>query len=303
MTVERPVRKTHPWRHVLAWGVVLWGAATVTLALTEDLILLPSVVLIGSFLVPVATIFWFIEHRGRTELDEGRLVTAFFVAGVLGMICSAAMEIWLLPHRLLPNLWVGLIEEAAKGVGIYVMARGLRRFDTRDGILLGTVIGLGFGAFESAGYTMSYGLHNGEISLHRMISEELLREVIAPFCHGIWTGLLGAAIFAARRQGRWFSVGILLTYLAVSLLHTIWDSASNAAVVFTVLISGQDEFIDSLSPRNLPFPADVTPQWLFGVFQWTLMIIVAIIGVWWVRRHWHHPASVRPPETAPGDDV
>jgi protease PrsW len=301
MTVERPVRKTHPWRHVLAWGLVLWGAATVTLALTEDLILLPSVVLIGSFLVPVATIFWFVEHRGATELDEGRLLTAFFVAGVLGMICSAAMEIWLVPHRLLPNLWVGLIEEAAKGVGIYVMARGLRRYDVRDGVLLGTVVGLGFGAFESAGYTLSYGLHNGEISLHRMISEELLREVIAPFCHGIWSGLLGTAIFATRRRGRYFSVGILLTYLAVALLHTIWDSASNAAVIFTVLVSGQEE-LGSLSPRNLPFPADVTPQWLFGVFQWTLMIIVASIGVLWVRRHWH-PASARAPETAPGDDV
>ncbi len=60
------------------------------------------------------------------------------------------------------------------------------------------MVGLGFGAFEASGYTLTYGLHNGEISLHSMISEELLREVIAPFCHGIWTGLLGAAIFAAK---------------------------------------------------------------------------------------------------------
>jgi protease PrsW len=260
------------------------------------------VVLIGSFLVPVATIFWFLEHRGRTELDEGRLLTAFFVAGVLGMVCSAAMEIWLAPHRLLPNLWVGFIEEAAKGVGIYVMARGLRRYDVRDGILLGTVVGLGFGAFESSGYTLSYGLHNGEISLHRMISEELLREVIAPFCHGIWSGLLGAAIFSAFKRGKRFSWGILLTYLAVVLLHAFWDSASNAAVVFTVLVSGDDSF-GALSPKNLPFPADVTPQWLFGVFQWTLMIVIGLIGVWWVRRHWHDPASARAPAAAPAEDV
>src|SRR4051794_18024195 len=302
MTVEHPVRKTHPWRHVLAWGLLLWAAATVTLALTEDLILLPSVVLIGSFLVPVATIFWFLEHRGTTELDEGRLFTAFFVAGVLGVICSAAMGIWLAPPPLLPNLLGGVIEEGAKGIGIYVMARGLRRFDVRDGILLGTVIGLGFGAFESAGYTLSYGLHNGEISLHRMISEELLREVIAPFCHGIWSGLLGAAIFSALGRGKRFSWGILLTYLAVVLLHAFWDSASNAAVVFTVLVSGDDSF-GALSPKNLPFPADVTPQWLFGAFQWTLMIIIAFIGVWWVRRHWHDPASARAPGAAPADDV
>src|SRR4051794_34962472 len=118
MTVEHPVRKTHPWRHVLAWGLLLWAAATVTLALTEDLILLPSVVLIGSFLVPVATIFWFLEHRGTTELDEGRLFTAFFVAGGLGGICSAAVEIWLGPHPLLPNLSGGGIEEGGEGDGL-----------------------------------------------------------------------------------------------------------------------------------------------------------------------------------------
>jgi hypothetical protein len=172
----------------------------------------------------------------------------------------------------------------------------------RDGILLGTVVGLGFGAFESAGYTLSYGLHNGEVSLHRMISEELLREVIAPFCHGIWSGLLGAAIFSALGRGKRFSWGIVLTYFAVVLLHAFWDSASNAAVVITVIVSGDDSF-GALSPKNLPFPADVTPQWLFGVFQWTLMIVIAVIGVWWLRRHWHDPAPARAPEAAPGDNV
>ena len=47
----------------------------------------------------------------------------------------------------------------------------------------------------------------------------------------------------------------------------------------------------------------MTPQWLFGVFQWTLMIVIAVIGVWWLRRHWHDPAPARTPEAAPGDNV
>ncbi len=60
---------------VLAWGLLLWVVASVALAITEDEILLPSVVLIGSFLVPVATIFWFLDHRGTTpSSSEQRLL-------------------------------------------------------------------------------------------------------------------------------------------------------------------------------------------------------------------------------------
>src|SRR4051812_31681469 len=123
MTVQHSVRKTHPWRHVLAWGLLLWGAATVTLALTEDLILLPSVVLIGSFLVPVATIFWFLEHRGTTELDEGRLFTAFFVAGVLGGIFSAAVGVWVGAPPVVPQPLGGGLGGGGGGGGAFVLGR------------------------------------------------------------------------------------------------------------------------------------------------------------------------------------
>ena len=46
------------WRPVFLYGLALWVLATAALAWTEDSILLPSVVLIGSFLVPVSAIFW-----------------------------------------------------------------------------------------------------------------------------------------------------------------------------------------------------------------------------------------------------
>src|SRR5262249_33488695 len=151
-------------------GALLWVASTIALAATNDDILLPSVVLIGSFLVPVTVIFWFLERGDfETELTPGRLLSAFFIAGVLGLLLAAVLEVWFLPSRLLPNLWVGLIEEAAKALGVIVFALRLRRYRVRDGVLLGVVVGLGFGAFESSGYTLSYGWDDGEFSLSNMI--------------------------------------------------------------------------------------------------------------------------------------
>ena len=35
----------------------------------------------------------------------------------------------------------------------------------------------------------------------------------------------------------------------------------------------------------------------------TMLGLLGIIGVLWVRRHWHDPAPAGAPESAPGDDV
>lgn len=42
-----------------------------------------------------------------------------------------------MPSRTLPNLWVGLIEEAVKATGLLLVGRGLARYRVRDGIILG----------------------------------------------------------------------------------------------------------------------------------------------------------------------
>lgn len=48
-----------------------------------------------------------------------------------------------MPSRTLPNLWVGLIEEAVKATGLLLVGRGLARYRVRDGIILGARPGLG----------------------------------------------------------------------------------------------------------------------------------------------------------------
>jgi RsiW-degrading membrane proteinase PrsW (M82 family) len=276
------------WLLVLVAGFGLWVASTLALIATEDDVLLPTVVLLGSFLVPVAVIFWFIDHDRSTELSPRRLLLAFFVAGVLGLLLAAALEVWLLPTRLLPNLWVGLIEEGVKAIGVVVLARGLHRYAVRDGILLGTVVGLGFGAFESSGYALSYGFGGDGFSISNLISEEILRSAIAPFCHGIWTGIFGAALFGAARDGHLrLTIGVVAAYFGAAGLHALWDASSTAGIVITVLASGDETQRDALSVGTLPPPTTLSPQWLYGLVQWTVMIVVALAGTLLIRRRWN----------------
>jgi RsiW-degrading membrane proteinase PrsW (M82 family) len=279
------------WLLVLGAGLGLWAASTIALVATRDDVLLPTVVLLGSFLVPVAVIFWFLDHDAETELSSRLLLLAFFVAGVLGLLLAAALEVWLLPTRLLPNVWVGLIEEGVKAIGVVVLARGLRRYAVTDGILLGTVVGLGFGAFESSGYALSSGFGGDGFSVSALISEELLRSVIAPFCHGIWTGLFGAALFGAARDGRLrLTAGVAAAYLGAAALHALWDASSTAGIVITVLASGDETQRDALTSWTLPPPTTLSPQWLYGLVQWAVMLAVALAGTLLIRRRWlAHP--------------
>jgi RsiW-degrading membrane proteinase PrsW (M82 family) len=275
------------WPRVLSFGLVVWVAACALFFVSDDEILLPTIVLVGSFLVPVTTVFWLLEHRTATVLDPDRLLAAFFVAGVLGLLAAGAFETWLLPSRVFPNLWVGLIEEGAKGIALVVVARGLPHFRARDGLILGGVVGFGFAAFETSGYALTSAITPGGVSLKDLVSIEILRAVLAPLGHGLWTGLLGAAIFGAARGGRLrITGGVVLTYLLVSVLHALWDASSTLASVVTVLTQGSAEERALLRPGNVPDPSTLDATVLFGCVQWAVTIAVSVVGVTLWRRRW-----------------
>jgi RsiW-degrading membrane proteinase PrsW (M82 family) len=284
------------WLRVLALGVAAWAASCVLYFVSDDEILLPSVILLGSFVVPVTAVFWLLDHRDATELRPDLLFTAFLFAGVLGMISAGALETWLLPSRVFPNLWVGLIEEAAKGTAIAVLALRLRRFRVRDGLILGGAVGFGFAAFETSGYALSAAITPGGVSLKDLVSIEILRALLAPLGHGLWSGLLGAAIFgAASRSGRlrltWSVAG---TYLTVAVLHALWDSATTIASIATVLVDGTAQERSALGPGSIPDASGLGSPLLFGTVQWAVTIVVALVGIaLWLRAWRGRPASPR----------
>lgn len=287
-------RPAHTWRTVLVAGLALWAVSTVTLVATDDLILLPAVVLLGSFLVPVACVFWLLEHGHHTTLSPARLLSAFVGAGVLGLMAAAALETWLLPARLMPNLWVGLIEEAVKLAGLIAVSWSLPGHRVRDGLILGATVGLGFASFESAGYTLDAGFSGGNgFSAGDLVSEEILRAAIAPVGHGVWTGLMGAALFRCSRGRAHPRIDLVVfgTFLVAAGLHALWDASSNAAVVVCVLVTGDDTLRTALREGTVPAPTAIDQQLLLGAVQWAFMGIVAVAGLWLFRRAWRAAAG------------
>jgi protease PrsW len=217
------------WWGVLLIGLALWGAAVGSVLLTGDIIVLPTVVLLGSFLVPVTAVVWYLDHDPSPALSPRRIITAFLIAGVIGLVAASVLEFWLVygPGRI-GDLKVGLIEEFVKGAAIVLLALGLRSYATRDGIVLGAAVGFGFAALESSGYALaSLFVVQGQqlyLSLSSVVLTELVRGVLAPFGHGLWSAILGGVIFHAARKGHLrLTWSVLVAYLGVSIMHAAFD--------------------------------------------------------------------------------
>jgi RsiW-degrading membrane proteinase PrsW (M82 family) len=169
-------------------------------------------------------------------------------------------------------LEVGLIEEAVKGAFIVVVALGIRSFHVRDGMVLGATVGFGFAALESSGYALAslFVVQGGQLylSLTSVVVTELIRGVLSPFGHGMWSAILGGAIFAtAARHGRLrLSATVLVAYLAVSVLHGAFDSINGIEGYVVVSLIGLVPLVwlwrrgggGGVLPRRRPLPSSIS---------------------------------------------
>jgi protease PrsW len=232
------------WWAVLLIGLALWVASAADLYFTGNVIVLPTVVLLGSFLVPVTGVVWYLDHDPSPALSPRRILAAFILAGVIGVLAASLLEFWVVfgPGPI-GNLKVGLIEELVKGVAIVFLAWGIQTFSRRDGMVLGAAVGFGFAALESSGYALAslFVVQGGQLSLSftSVILTELIRGVLAPFGHGLWSAILGGAIFYAARSGRLrLTWGVLAAYLGVSILHAAFDTFGGIPGYIVISIIG-----------------------------------------------------------------
>jgi RsiW-degrading membrane proteinase PrsW (M82 family) len=233
-----------PWWAVFLIGLALWVAAVGAVFVTQDPILLPTVILVGSFLVPVTAVVWYLDHDPSPMLGPRRILSAFIIAGVIGVLGASLLEAALVEAGFQANLAVGFIEELVKGVLVVFVAWGIHQFTVRDGMVLGAAVGFGFAALESSGYAFValFVVHGHQLTLSftSLLTTELVRGVLAPFGHGMWTAILGGTIFAAaaRRSHLRLWWAMLGAYVMVSLLHAAFDSISGIVGYVVVSIVG-----------------------------------------------------------------
>jgi RsiW-degrading membrane proteinase PrsW (M82 family) len=281
------------WQNFFLLGLLLWIASVVVTGATGNVNMIPEVVLLGSFLVPVTAVIWYLDHYVSPELTLRLVFYTFIVGGVLGTLAASVLESWLRTESFLGYAGVGLSEEFAKLVALMFVARRLPYYTVRDGIVLGATVGFGFGALESSGYALTslFTVHGPEVSLSlgNLVFTELLRGILAPVGHGLWTAILGGVLFGASGGGRLHVTRkAFAAYLLVSLLHTLWDSMRGVASVLTaVLTATPAQRIAMLEGEALP--PTIKQAEVFLAIEIGGLVLISLVGLLVLWRLWHTP--------------
>jgi RsiW-degrading membrane proteinase PrsW (M82 family) len=276
------------WKTLLA-GLALWIVTIVVTAVTGNTNLVPTLILLGSFLVPFCVVLFVVE-RVQGNVSTMQLILAFFVGGIFGVLGASLLEANL-GQSLGIYVLVGLIEEFVKGVILVIIGWRVAPKTAAQGALLGATVGAGFAAFESAGYAFNAAITTQGIDLVSLIQTEVIRAILAPFGHVLWTALLGAVIFGATSLGKrhHWSWWIPVAYVGAALLHGLWDSMTTIASTLAILVTGNA--VQDLANGFLPTSTANTIQTMSSVFYIAGLAITSAIGVialWLVLRHYLH---------------
>ncbi|GAA5171986.1 MULTISPECIES: PrsW family intramembrane metalloprotease [Amycolatopsis] len=236
-------------------GLVLVAVCGLTLLALATVRVGPLAVVIGvaAALVPVAVVVAAVLWVDRWEPEPAKLLLLAFVWGA----CIATITALLINNtaETVGDLLLGngrgsrvsalvsapLVEEAAKGS--FVLLLLLRRREEFDGIIDGIVYaGLtaaGFAFTENIYYFgrafADYGFGDGTSA--GVIAAFVLRGVLSPFTHPLFTALTGVGIGVAARAPRG-PVKVLAPlggYLGAVCLHALWNGAATLGGAKTFL--------------------------------------------------------------------
>jgi len=220
---------------------------------TTNFNLLPGLIMVGSFAIPISTLVFFFEINVRKNISLYQVVKLFFLGGTLGILFSLGIFSGLetiFGENSFGAMVAGPVEESAKLLAVIGVARMTRYRYKLNGMLFGAAVGAGFAAFESAGYALSAcmtGLMEASVraagsrqametfaaGFFQTMSDTkdliLMRGAFSPFAHVVWTAISCAALWRVKRN-RPFAFGMLSEgrflrlFLVPVVLHMVWNS-------------------------------------------------------------------------------
>ncbi len=228
------------WVQIFVSGLILLFLVERTLVATSNPNYVPSVILLGAFLVPITFVTYLYERMPGWEVPLPALAICFLWGGVLGTVVAGTLEYDVARVLgFLPKLAIGLIEEGAKLIVPLIFYFGGRYRSEAAGIVFGVTTAAGFAGLETMGYGF-VSLLSSKDNLGVLDEVLLVRGLTSPAGHMAWTGLVCAVLWRERlRTGHatlnWQILGAFLTAVV---LHALWDTfASVRSATFVGFLS------------------------------------------------------------------
>ncbi|GMQ80582.1 MAG: PrsW family glutamic-type intramembrane protease [Rhodothermia bacterium] len=194
-----------------------------------NLNLVPGLIMVGSFAVPISALIFFVEVNARRNVSLYEVLRLVFVGGILSLILSLVLfqVSYALELNWLGASVAGLVEEPGKLLALFIVVNVTKYRYTLNGLLFGAAVGTGFAAFESAGYALRTLLVSPDPDA--MMDIIMLRGMLAPFGHIVWTAMGGAALWKVKgprkfQFGMVTDVRFVRIFTIAVVMHMFWNS-------------------------------------------------------------------------------
>lgn len=156
---------------------------------------------------------------------------AIFFAYILntGFGIIASLIIGEMANTATAVFWAPMIEEFSKGLALIIFLIWQKdEFDgILDGIIYAAMVGLGFALMENIAY---YGRAMAGGGLSSSLLVFVVRGIVSPFAHPLFTSMTGIGLGAAQLARRGSPAKFVLPVLGISLamfLHFLWNLSAN----------------------------------------------------------------------------
>jgi RsiW-degrading membrane proteinase PrsW (M82 family) len=241
-----------PWMFVrlLGTSTLLFVSFLLLIQVFNGGNLLPGLIIVGSFAVPLSVLVFFFEVNSPRNVSLYLVIHSLLIGGLISLALTLLLE-QAVGHLgqvgvFVDPVFIGVAEEVAKLLAVFLITVRLppSRYPwILNGMLFGAAVGAGFACFESAGYAF-YSLLSapgrgpaGAPNLAASIDTIILRGALAPFGHVVWTALAAGALWRVKLAGgldvkMLFSKRVLRMLLIVVGLHALWDFDYTARLPF-----------------------------------------------------------------------
>ena len=231
---------------------VLVASVPIALTLVVSLFLAPLATLVSvpSFLVVVLVFVWFdrLEPEPWQERIHAVLwgaTVAIVVAGTINSVVGVVFG-----EVAMVVVSAPVVEEFMKGLGVLYAVRRRKLDGVIDGVVYAGWVAAGFAVVEN----VQFFVMAAEAGI--LAPVVILRGVLAPFAHPLFTIWIGVFVGRAVVRGRDPLVGALPGYVIAVLLHAMWNGSS---------VLGQQGTVGAVLIIVLVFVV------LFGVTTWLLV--------------------------------
>ncbi|MCC6130745.1 MAG: PrsW family intramembrane metalloprotease [Acidobacteria bacterium] len=211
--------------YVLAGCIASYVLLRIGLSTFRNVNFVPGIIVVGAFGVPLACVILFFELNTPRNVSIYQVFKMMLVGGALSLVLTLFLFQYIPgagTGAIIPAMLTGVGEETGKALVLLLVVGSMRYPWQLNGILFGAAVGAGFAGFETAGYAYRSG--------EGLFDSIMLRGMLAPGMHVIWTAMIGAALWRVKGNKK-FEISMLFHPVVVRrwaiavVLHGLWDSS------------------------------------------------------------------------------